>query len=745
MIQEFIPALNPPNYPTSYDDPYWKVIIDTKDRQNIRYDYLANWHRSTTCNKEKWNGSWLVGLSTTTSTTSADISKTVTFPYDGLYRIEIRAPRRASYSNGTISLLVDGTRIEDVKSAWHTWDHYHYFVYGARWFSEGSHSIQIHLTKPAYVDSIFITPIIRYEGSKDDNISPGSKEIDVSKTTWTMNAISELDTINVDAAMRPEFRNPLNDSKHVFGFTDSITLVAGPNRRNVEPIWGGYVLGPKPDGNKITINGISRFWDLERQPVYHNFSIGAAPKSDDVKTLPYISFSNVHDLGRYLAETAEYGINTAGVPYNYGFCVNLADPGQFDAITVTGFKKYYDTGFGHPKPSIKLTPDDLPGLAECVLWQSSDPWDAVTTPQMNIAYYVSGAGARYPLQFDIKVTMYNADETFEEAHEYLIRFTGKYRESDWKVIGTVKSVLNGTWQKINFNLKNLLDAKAQSSQYNITQVSIVGNITQDMVDHPKCSAVWFDEIYSYGTSSHAPHYVSADVKDAFEEFQQLCTNTDHVAYIVPGLERKDDILVLKYLDDAISSEVIADGIGGNYIEISNWDDDPINAGFCNQSHKTFNYKTDQTKVSYREDRASIAQYGPVQTHEFLDSVTTQADADKLAALEVSNHSHEAPGFSVDIEGSVIIEPLHYILADIQGEKIIGYNKIKSISQTIDRNSSPEFSGTVDLNRPGLLFLKNINKTRKALGLSERKISLDGYRQYGLSNLGSSGIGSFVNY
>ena len=48
--------------------------------------------------------------------------------------------------------------------------------------------------------------------------------------------------------------------------------------------------------------------DLQRQPVYHNFSIGTAPTSDDVKTLPYIEFPNVSTITKYLSGTAEYYI-----------------------------------------------------------------------------------------------------------------------------------------------------------------------------------------------------------------------------------------------------------------------------------------------------------------------------------------------------------------------------------------------------------------------------------------------------
>lgn len=747
MVREFLPTLRGENYPIAYKNPYWSVIVDCKDGANIYADYLRNWERSVACDVNTWNGSTTVGLASNSTNSTVNLTRDVYFPYDGFYRIEIRAPRRPSYG-GYITLFDGVTQIEDLKSTWHTWEHYHYFQYASRWFTKGTHTLKVNLTKPAYVDSIFIYPIIRFEGNKNGTVHPRNKKLDVSKITWTMNAISELDTIEIDTALKPEYRTPNNDGGFIFEFTDSITLLAGPNRRNIEPIFGGYVLGPVPSDDKtsLTINGVSRLYDLQRQPVYHNFSIGTAPATDDTKTLPYISFSNVQDLVRYLSETAEYGINSAGIPMQFGFYKNLADPGQFGDIEVTGFRKDLDPGFGNPKPSLKLTPGNVPGLAECVLWQSSDPFDAVTSSIINIDYYRSGSGLRYPLLFDVQITMYRAGETVSDAKDYVVRFTGTDTRSN--VIGSVKNTNKGTWPCINFNMKEMFDLYAPSSQYNVTKVSIVSTVTQEQVDHPRCSAVWFDNWYSYGVTDHSANMVSADVKNPFEELQNIYDKTGHITYVVPGLERKDDILVLKYQDDAVTDEVLSDGPNGNVFGVKSWNYDPIQQGICNQSNKTFDFNEDSSGTSYNEDRNSIIRYGPIQTHEFLDDVNTQADADKLTLKEIQDHSHESPAFSVDIQGSVLVEPLHWILCDIKEYNIRGMHKIQSMTQTITKSkddNTSEFMGTIDLNQPGLRFLQNINRARRALGISERRINFDAYRQYGLSQLGRKSPGAFTNY
>ncbi len=50
--------------------------------------------------------------------------------------------------------------------------------------------------------------------------------------------------------------------------------------------------------------------------------------------------------------------------------------------------------------------------------------------------------------------------------------------------------------------------------------------------------------------------------------------------------------------------------------------------------------------------------------QFLDTVTTQAAADQNASQYVSDHSHEKQAFTVIINGSTLIQPCHYIVADI---------------------------------------------------------------------------------
>ena len=104
--------------------------------------------------------------------------------------------------------------------------------------------------------------------------------------------------------------------------------------------------------------------------------------------------------------------------------------------------------------------------------------------------------------------------------------------------------------------------------------------------------------------------------------------------------------------------------------------------------------------SYNEDWNSVIDNGPFQNYEFLDTVTSQATADQLAAQYVSDHSHENPAFTVIIQGSTLIQPCHYIVADITSGRIHGLNQIMAITQTLDFKNNI-FKCSIDLNNPSL--------------------------------------------
>ena len=485
--------------------PSWGLILDCKDRQNHIYEDLNTWARSATCatasfQKGTTNITTMVGLNNTVSASSVDLTKTVTFPKDGLYRIEIEVYRSAS-SNGTVSFYDGATLIDDVKQLQYPYAHYERIVYPVRHYASGAHSLKLSLTKFAMVANMYIYPINRYVGGDVDD-TDATDVLDVQRIQYTLSGHTDMDTCTIDLALKNEYWNDQNESFMVFGFTDSVTVLMGPTKRELEPVFGGYILGPTPsdDLSSVNLKCTNRFLDLMRRPTYHDFYIGTAPKDAATATQKYMKFSSVYKIIEYLSSTIDYPINDAGIPYSFGMNINFGNIEQFNDVKGFGLNRVYDTNFGYPAPSMKLTPGQIAGPFELVLWTGEQ--DIAVHNMFNMQYNVSGAGAKYPLEFDLKFTMYKAGDSPADVKDYIVRFTGKTKMAN--VIGSFTQNKVDTWPSLNFDLKTMFDKFANSTAYNLVKISLVGQISYQQTQKPLCSAIWIDQIYTYNSIELAP-------------------------------------------------------------------------------------------------------------------------------------------------------------------------------------------------------------------------------------------------
>ena len=737
---------------TILQNPAWGVILDCKDRQNYIYENLVSWARSATCVTSSYqygttNRTQLVGLIPSSAASTVDFTKTVTFPSTGLYRIEIEV-YKGSQSSGSIQLYDGATAIEDVESLTYKYGHHERIVYPVRRYTSGAHNLKITLARAGYVSNMYIYPIKRYTaGSVDHSLSEDI--LDVNKIEYTMNAHNDMDTCDIDMALKTEYWNGQNNSLMEFGYTDSVTVLMGETSRNLEPVFGGYILGPIPSDNMstVTIKCVNRFLDMMRVPTYHDFHIGTLPADAKSNGNKYMSFSSVYKITEYLARILNYPINTAGIPLDFGMNIDFSDISQYNNIQPGGLKKYLDTGFGHPAPSIKLVPDINPGKFECVLWQGEQ--DIIDYPMFNMDYHVSGAGAKYPLRFDLKFTMYRTGEGPNDARDYIVRFNGKDKYVN--IIGTFNQDLITTWPSLTFNLKELFDKSRYgvSSEYNLIKISMVGTITPSQASHPLCSTIWIDQIYTFGSVEHAPTYNSNGVKYPWDELQDVCNGTFHVAYIIPGLERRDDILVLKPLETAISDEVLEDGEYGNVLEITSWSDDPVSDGYINQANRTFNKAIGKDKTTpsntYIENVDEVHLNGPFQDHEFYDNINSQVASNIKTQNYVDDSSYTRKAYTATINGTTTIQPAHYILANVVGNHIESTDQIMNITQTLDIVNGM-YTCKIDLNRPSRRFIKKIRGAIEQIRKDISRTTINGdYRSNVNSDIGIASPGAFSDY
>lgn len=737
---------------TILQNPAWGVILDCKDRQNYIYENLISWARSKTCITTSYkygttNRTQLVGLNNASADSSVDLTKTVTFPSTGLYRVEIEVYKEPG-SKGTITLYDGATKIDDVKSLNSKYGHHERIVYPVRKYTSGAHSLKITLTRNGLVSNMYIYPIKRYTGGSVDH-SLSEDILDVNNIEYTMNAHNSMDTCDIDIGLKTEYWNEENPSLMDFGFTDSMTVLVGENRTDLQPVFGGYILGPIPsdDMSTVTIKGVNRFLDMMRVPTYHDFNIGTLPADAKDTQATYISFASVYKVSEYLATTLNYPIDIAGVPISFGMNIDFNSADQYNTVIGGGLNKYLDTSFGHPAPSLKLLPGPNAGKFECVLWTGEQ--NIVDYPMFNMDYHVSGAGAKYPLQFDIKFRMYKDGETLSNARDYIVRFNGT--DIHTNIIGTFKQDLINSWPSLTFNLKDLFDKSKSgaSSAYHLVQVSLVGTLTPEQIIHPLCRTIWIDQIYTYNVIEHAPTYSSNGVKYPWDELQDICNQTFHVAYIVPGLERRDDVLVLKPLEIAVTDEVLEDGASGNVLEITSWSDDPVSDGYKNQANRTFNKAIGKDKTTpsntYIENRDEVNLNGPFQDHEFYDNITSQAASDVKTQQYIDDMSRTRKAYSATITGTTIIQPAHYIVANVVGNHISSTDQIMNITQTLNIVDGM-FTCKLDLNQPSKRFIKKIKGTLEMINRSFNRSSINGdYRSNTNQDIGTTSPGAYSDY
>lgn len=713
------------------------VVVDAMDRTNRKGYRLKDWARSASCITTTWQGSTIIGLQANSSAASVDLTKSVYLPRDGLYRIEIRV-RRDPTTTGKMVFYDGSTQIEDSVSLHSRWAHYERIVYPVRYYTGGSHNFKVTVTRPGYVEAIFIYPLYRYTGGAfHDPHSTGRMEI--NNVEFTQNGYNELDILSLETPMQNEYWEGRWDSLLRFGHPDHITLFVGQKKRELQPAFGGYITGPVPSDEEdtLTLNAASRFVDWKRQPVYHDFAIGTIPANDGTQTEPYVSFSDVHTLCDYLASTLEYPVNTAGIPFDYGFVTDFSSVEGFNSVTATGgYGLYHDVSMGIPRPCLRISPRSVNANSSVTLWNSGDVWDATEYPMFTAQIYPSGGIS--VVQMDLVFTMHKTGETVGSALDYRVRLNNTQSAS--RIIG--KANFNNTkgWQTINFDLKEMFDKYAPSSNYYISQVKLVGAVTSSQVANR--GVWWVDNVYSYKTLAKAPQFTSDGVNYPFDELQKVCDATGHTAYIKPGMERRDDLFVVKPLEIAFTDQEISEGMNGTLLNIEGWSNDPLNDGLCNQAHRTFNYNEEKSGSVFYEDWNSIIDYGPYQNHEFLDAVNNGGAAGQLAQQHVLDNSRNKPGFSVVNEGNILIEPNHYILCNTTRGRLYGYHHILAMTHNINPDDDI-YTTTFDLNKASKRFTLNVKRFKQSLGWNNNQSAYNRYRQVGLTRLAKNSSGSFL--
>jgi len=716
-----------------YQNPYLKLQIYTKDHKNIITDDVCNFSRSVECNEQinervKWVGLWNYN-----SNNTADLTKTFTFPSGGYYQIEVENYCHPRHT-GSFQLYDGSTAIEDSKSCMQSWSFKRNTIYKPRYYTAGTHTLKFSITSMAWLGRFIIAPLTVYESDTEGTAYKQSQNIPFSSMEWTENSVNELNALTIKSPLiedywrEYEWYNPIN-----FDLTDIITLYGGEKRKTSKPLFGGYVTGYSiDDDGEFELRGISRLWDLNRTPIYQNFSIGGA-SAPAGSTRPFTDFPSVYELSRFLATTARHSINSYNVPNDNGLLINFSNSTDYNNVSTTGgFTKYWDTRMG---PSLRLNIGRNTGASTAVLFNDqNNPYDAYNYDMFSFNYY--GPSSPYPLRFNLHLDMYQEGESVANATSYTIYFTDT-TSSESNIIGSVKPVLNSTWNRFNINLKSWFDSHVPSTEYNISKIWLEGNVTSSDIANSSRTSIYLTNLMSYKNINHTPKYASQDVKTRYEELKQLCERTQHAAYVEYADNRQDDVLVVLPGNNTTCAGTIDEK--NNLISLDNLDYNPLDDEFCNSKHITFNFDENNSGSSTNTDYTSTAHYGYIADHEFNSDINNQIDADNEALNIVTTNSFKKPSFSVTVNGYPELQPLQYVTCNLPRWRITGNHQVKSITRSY---SDGKITSSLDMNQPSQKFRNLLLQVRRDLENQNTRDSRTTYTTGGARFIGLTSSGAY---
>ena len=736
MRQENIES--PIQYPKlrCFENPYLKVRIDARDHENLKEYRLADWTRSVTCNtwNDAWNRKW-VGLQSSNSNTSVDLTKTITLPTSGYYLLQLYARYAPSY-NGTVNLKIDDVSVDGSRSLTSPDDHLSMIMYPPQKITSGSKTFKVTLGRQGFVYSLQVIPLTRYEGDNQSNTFTHTNRLDLSSIDFTQNSIGEMNPLSLKIPMHEEYwRKYTGYSPFVFDYVDSMTVWMGESMKNTVPLWGGYVSSIGLNQGEIEVRGVDRLFDLDREAIYKNFAI-AGSSTENQGTKPFTFYPNVYEIARYLARNPHYPIKYYTVPYEYAFFNDFSNSSQYNSVSTTTWGKYWDQRMGVSKPCLKLYTGSSSGTATANLYSNNyNPYDAAEYNRLTFYYYYGGVGVSKPLGFNVVVSMYKTGQDYTDAVDYTINFTGPGGASN--VLTGVNAVKNSKWNQFTVDLNALFDTKAASTNYYITNIKFGGVISAADAASKTKGAVWIDKLMAYKSISHAPKYASQDVKTYYEELKQLCERTNHAAYVSFGDSRDDDTLIIQPEKTTTCAGTIDEK--DNLLDVDAYEYTPLDGEVVNLMHQSFNFDENNSGYVVKIDEDSMKHYGELGKHEFNSDVNNQSDAGIESQNYIDTHGWPTIAFGVKIRGSTQLLPLQYATCNLPSYRITGDQQIKSI--THNWTVSDGYTTTVDFNQPGRKFRNLVFQLRndlKNLGVRDSRTvyNTGGSRYIGLASSGA---------
>jgi len=753
MYANFIPTLRGEAPVTHFAEPYFRAEIEATDHSLINYIPCKDCIASAGVDYKTIYGFDAIGFHNWNTTASGSLTKDIVLPESGEYRIYMRVVKHPKIYNPKVTLELDSVDVDE-KDCGSDALRLVMLDFGKHTLSSGTHTLKAKWTsRDTWVESFIVKKVITLS---TDDTNP-ELSLEAKTASYSKNNIAELNTAKMNVIFKEDFfleSNPY--SRMIFDFMDSVTFYVGETRKKAKPDFGGYLLGytQNPDNNTISFDFVDRLIDMYREPTYMNYSLGIGPSDDEKSVFPHYNFNNILQFLDFQCANNEYPIMTE-VKASYAFLLNMGDVSDYNSIACSGYAKKHDKNIGNPAPSLMLSYNDVKiktcsevqSLACDSIWWASigNPKDAAENPLLVFDYLAVGSGTVYPLRGNVVVEMFKDGQQPSDAQEYTITFNSSRVEGT--VIGHSPPQYTGIPVAFKFNLKEAFDKICPSSHYYITKVSFVDELNEWNSSNLKDRVLYVDNIGLMAEETNMQLHLDMGTNYPIEVVRKVCEESGYAGYVKYGKERCKDVFVMEKLYGN-PGEVEAKQ-GFNILKISNITYKPSvgkgSSGFANKALRHWHYKegaNDAVGSSSYMNMDSYLRYGPWQNYKDLSDVNTQVDADKDAKEYIETNSYAYVGFSLDIMGTVLLNPSNYLVTDLPQQYLSGYHNIKSMDNSFNLESQ-EFQTTIDLNLPSKRFNSAILNIKRQLLGYDNSNSRSMYSQTSLGTMGFRSPGAFI--
>lgn len=762
-MKEFINDVNVSQQGWQLDDPYYYVRIDAIDHSEIDFVNFTTFTPSDVTQSYKASeNEYFTWIGPGNGVSSITFTRSFNFSVTGKYLVELIIWNKQTVANAdNCDISIGGTSIYTFNGH-QAWNDYGKIIRAPICdVTAGNHDVTVTVPANCMVGWIRISKLTRFEGGREYN-GPSDTRLDLIDISFSQNGIVEIDKLNIKVAMKDDYWEFNGFNLLKFDLGDHVTVALGETMDETVPMFGGYVEGwdISDDGTELTLQCVSRMWDLKRTHILKNFKLGGTKVGQDGAIQPYRSFGSIQEAARYLC-TSLYDIDYNAISRDYAYFNNFSDASDVTGLTSVGFDTRWETNFGTNGSSLTIRPTK-PGVNSLILFDNADgsQWDATVYDQFEFDYYVSGAGVKYPIKFNIEIDMFMTNQTPADALTYVVKFNGPTSTST-RILTTITPKFNGTWQEVSLNLKKLFNGKAPVSysvtepskaNYYITQIRLVGQQDNMTVLDRRCSSLTIDNIIGFRTFDKFIKYSSTDVPTAYDELEEICNKSNYMAWIRPGMERRDDQLILlpKYFY-TLPIQLTP----YNIRELKNLSYHPIENGMINYVRGIFAYDDYRTGTVTQADAISIKNYLPIGETDVLSGLSSieaannqlskrlekaKWDMEKLygkdkvlrpykdytsAPMKYSNYTKQELvnidsqvdyllkqnissaqlsnlGCDVTINGSTLLEPGQLAIVIYPAKRIEGLFTVESIEHRLDCVSNI-FTTDLNLNIPSKTF------------------------------------------